>query len=96
MLTLRCSMGKVLDLVRATVPLGDVIACTTPCSHLITAGVSNWGGYGLAAACAVLAEQAGAVGTHFAIPTRAEEESLFAAISSAGARCASFSTVVQP
>lgn len=33
---------------------GPLIAATTPADHLIVAGVSNWGGYGLVAAMAAL------------------------------------------
>jgi hypothetical protein len=41
-------------LIARTVPNGAAIACTVPCEHLIVAGVSNWGAYGLMAALAVL------------------------------------------
>jgi hypothetical protein len=40
------------DIVRTEIPNGSVIAATTPADHLIVAGVSNWGGYGLLAAMA--------------------------------------------
>jgi len=43
-------MGCMLEAVRAHIPRGDTIACVTPADHLITAGVSNWGGWGLVAA----------------------------------------------
>ncbi|MEM7748542.1 MAG: glutamate cyclase domain-containing protein, partial [Pseudomonadota bacterium] len=33
---------------------GAEIACATPCDHLIVSGVSNWGGFALAAALAYL------------------------------------------
>jgi D-glutamate cyclase len=36
------------------VPNGASIACVTSCDHLVVAGVSNWGAYGLMAALAVL------------------------------------------
>jgi hypothetical protein len=36
------------------VPNGAAIACVTSCDHLVVAGVSNWGAYGLMAALAVL------------------------------------------
>jgi hypothetical protein len=36
------------------VPNGERIACITACDHLVVAGVSNWGAYGLMAALAVL------------------------------------------
>jgi hypothetical protein len=48
-------MGKLpAGLIAATVPNGDRIACITSCDHLVVAGVSNWGAYGLMAAVAVL------------------------------------------
>jgi hypothetical protein len=43
-------MGGVYDLIKAHVPLGEKIGCVTPADFLIPAGVSNWAGYGLAAA----------------------------------------------
>src|SRR5262249_49440210 len=46
-------MGKLApSLIGGTVPNGEVIACVTPCDHLVVAGVSNWGAYGLMAALA--------------------------------------------
>lgn len=48
-------MGKLpAGLIAETVPNGETIACVTPCDHLVVAGVSNWGAYGLMAALAVL------------------------------------------
>ncbi len=48
-------MGKLpAGLIARTVPNGAEIACVTPCDHLVVAGVSNWGAYGLLAALAVL------------------------------------------
>jgi hypothetical protein len=41
-------------LIGQTVPNGDRIACITSCDHLIVAGVSNWGAYGLMAALSLL------------------------------------------
>jgi hypothetical protein len=41
-------------LIARTVPNGEAIASTTSCDHLVVAGVSNWGAYGLMAALAVL------------------------------------------
>jgi D-glutamate cyclase len=43
-------------LIAAHVALGEAIACVTPAQHLIVAGVSNWGAYGLLGALAVLRE----------------------------------------
>jgi hypothetical protein len=48
-------MGKLPPgLIAATVPNGERIACITACDHLVVAGVSNWGAYGLMAALAVV------------------------------------------
>jgi hypothetical protein len=48
-------MGKLpAGLIARTVPNGAEIACITSCDHLVVAGVSNWGAYGLLAALAVL------------------------------------------
>lgn len=48
-------MGKLpAGLIARTVPNGAEIACVTSCDHLVVAGVSNWGAYGLMAALAVL------------------------------------------
>ena len=48
-------MGRLpAGLVARTVPNGAEIACVTSCDHLVVAGVSNWGAYGLMAALAVL------------------------------------------
>ena len=48
-------MGKLPSgLIARTVPKGAEIACVTSCDHLVVAGVSNWGAYGLLAALAVL------------------------------------------
>jgi hypothetical protein len=51
-------MGKVpWDVVRRNVPNGGQIACRVATDHLIVAGVSNWGAYGLAAGVALLRGQ---------------------------------------
>jgi hypothetical protein len=48
-------MGKLpAGLIAQHVPNGAEIACVTSCDHLVVAGVSNWGAYGLMAALAVL------------------------------------------
>lgn len=48
-------MGKLpAGLVARHVPNGAEIACVTSCDHLVVAGVSNWGAYGLMAALAVV------------------------------------------
>jgi hypothetical protein len=41
------------EIVRDDIPNGPLIASTTPADHLIVAGVSNWGGWGLLAAMAL-------------------------------------------
>jgi len=40
-------------LIAREVPFGAAIACITPAEHLITAGVSHWGAYGLIAGLAL-------------------------------------------
>ena len=42
-------MGKVMQNVIKYVEKGEVIACKESADFLVTAGVSNWGGYGIAA-----------------------------------------------
>jgi hypothetical protein len=47
-------MGKLpAGLIAKHVPNGAEIACVTSCDHLVVAGVSNWGAYGLMAALAL-------------------------------------------
>ncbi|MEM6498652.1 MAG: glutamate cyclase domain-containing protein, partial [Pseudomonadota bacterium] len=41
-------------IVAGSIQNGAEIACATPCDHLIVSGVSNWGGFALAAAVAYL------------------------------------------
>ncbi|MBN3296130.1 GLUCM protein, partial [Amia calva] len=43
-------MGKVKDEVRKHIPNGGIIACDVAADFVITAGVSNWGGYAVACA----------------------------------------------
>jgi len=48
-------MGKLpRKLIGESVPNGEAIASVTSCDHLVVAGVSNWGAYGLMAALAVM------------------------------------------
>ncbi|MCW5735564.1 MAG: DUF4392 domain-containing protein [Enhydrobacter sp.] len=48
-------MGRLpAGLIARTVPNGERIACVTSCDHLVVAGVSNWGAYGLMAALGVV------------------------------------------
>jgi D-glutamate cyclase len=43
-------MGKIpWDVIRGNIPGGAKVACRVPTDHLIVAGISNWGAYGLAA-----------------------------------------------
>ena len=42
-------MAKVYDQVVKHIPFGETIASTVTCDYLISSGVSNWGGYALAA-----------------------------------------------
>lgn len=42
------------ELIAQHVDYGETIACVTPARHLIVAGVSNWGAYGLLGALAAL------------------------------------------
>ena len=47
-------MGRLpAGLIARSVPNGEQIACVTSCDHLVVAGVSNWGAYGVLAALAV-------------------------------------------
>jgi len=47
-------MGKVHDKVVESVPFGKSIASSTSCDYLITCGVSNWGGFAVAAGLCIL------------------------------------------
>ncbi|XP_054758178.2 D-glutamate cyclase, mitochondrial-like isoform X1 [Lytechinus pictus] len=47
-------MGKVKERVVSHIPKGDIIATVTSTDYLICAGVSNWGGYAIATALALL------------------------------------------
>jgi hypothetical protein len=48
-------MGKIpWDVIRANVSGGGLVACRVPTRHLIVCGISNWGGYGLAAGVRLL------------------------------------------
>ena len=43
------------EIVRDDIPNGALVASSTPADHLIVAGVSNWGGWGLLSAMAIVA-----------------------------------------
>lgn len=47
-------MGKVLDIVKSTILNGEQIACVVAADCLVSASVSNWGGYALAAGAATV------------------------------------------
>ena len=48
-------MGSIpRDLIEANIQNGSSLACAIPCDHLIVCGVSNWGGYAVPAALAIV------------------------------------------
>ena len=47
-------MGKVRSMVIKHVPKGDLIGSSISCDYLVTAGVSNWGGFAVAAGLYIL------------------------------------------
>jgi hypothetical protein len=51
-------MGLVQSAVHEHVDYGETIASVTPVDHLVVAGVSNWGAYGIVAALSLLAGEA--------------------------------------
>ena len=50
-------MGKVHDNVVSHIPHGETIASTIETDHLIVAGTSNWGAWGLVAALSIIANR---------------------------------------
>lgn len=48
-------MGTLRERVVAAVPHGEVVASVVPADHVIVAGVSNWGAFGLVGALSLLA-----------------------------------------
>jgi hypothetical protein len=70
-------MGQVADLVRTHIRFGETIASTIAVDHLIVAGVSNWGAWGLAAALSLLASAD-------LLPTEEEAYADLAAVVAAG------------
>ncbi len=62
-------MGNVRDLVERYVPIGEKISSTVGVDHLITAGVSNWGAYGLIAEASILSGR-------YLLPEWREEDAL--------------------
>lgn len=80
-------MGLVFDAIRKNIPNGEKIACATAAGHLVTAGVSNWGGWGLVGAVeAILREQGKSVPEGALLPTEEEERRLADAMIASGAR----------
>ena len=71
-------MGNVADRVRRDIPHGETIASVVGCDHLIVAGVSNWGAYGLVGALSLLTGKS-------LLPTILQAEQDILAIVSAGA-----------
>jgi hypothetical protein len=48
-------MGRIpRGIISRSIPLGELIACRVPTDSLILCGISNWGGYALAAGCRLL------------------------------------------
>lgn len=47
-------MGKVIESIHKHIPKGEMIGAVTVADHLVAASVSNWGGYALAAAAALV------------------------------------------
>ena len=56
------------EIIANDIPNGPLIAATTKVDHLIVAGVSNWGGYGLLAAMAVVCPQRSSDLLHYLTP----------------------------
>lgn len=87
-------MGKVFDkILESSIPNAADIACVTTTDYLLTASVSNWGGYALAAAVAVASANAStdpqsAISTLLAacLPDDATETAICEAMVAAGAR----------
>jgi hypothetical protein len=91
-------MGKIYDrVVASAITNAALIGCVVPTDHLLVCSVSNWGGYALAAATAVLSrlrgQNGGAVAQHellerlaACVPSAEEESAKCKAIVEAGAR----------
>jgi len=77
-------MGKLpAGLIAQSVPNGERIACVTGCDHLVVAGVSNWGAYGLMAGLALVHESWSSILAEFL--TAARDLAVTRAIVEAGA-----------
>ena len=78
-------MSNVASLVHQHIEKGPIIACDVPSSHCILASVSNWGGYGLAAALGVQhAADTQELVQDACIPTLVTEQRLAEALAKAG------------
>ncbi len=71
-------MGRLRDTLKGGVSRGDLIFCASPADHTLACGISNWGGYALAAALSILS---GAL----LLRTPEQERDLLAAMVEAGA-----------
>lgn len=67
--------GNIMNLIIENVPLGDSICTISTCDYLIMAGVSNWGGIGIAAGLAVLSNDK-SIGEYFCILMNKQPEIL--------------------
>jgi len=89
-------MGAVYDrILSSTIPLAETIACVVPTDHILVSSVSNWGGYALAAAAAMLATLSSSstmygmsVGSALSVclPSKEEEMAMCVRLVAAGAR----------
>jgi hypothetical protein len=91
-------MGKIYDrVVASAITNAALIGCVVPTDHLLVCSVSNWGGYALAAAAAVLSRLEGQSGAAVTpqellerlaacVPSTEEESAKCKAIVAAGAR----------
>ncbi|NLJ45090.1 MAG: DUF4392 domain-containing protein [Treponema sp.] len=71
-------MGSLRDALKDEVPQGSLIFCASPADHTLACGISNWGGYALAAALSLLS---GAL----LLRTPEQERDLLSAVVEAGA-----------
>lgn len=67
--------GNIMNLIIENVPLGESICTISTCDYLIMAGVSNWGGIGIAAALAILSNDK-SIGEYFCILMKKQPEIL--------------------
>lgn len=77
-------MGNLYDLVAKHVPKGETIGSRAECDHLISAGVSNWGGYALACAMYLAAKEVGEADEKM-LPSAKVESDLLDVLLKAGA-----------